>query len=216
MSMKFESFVDLVSRLALIESENCWSFFRDEKIMYVQFSRWVKDGKLIQIGRGLYLLADRYRRVDIDEFHLAGMLRRPSYVSLEKALEYHGIIPEAVSVFTCVTSKRPVRLDTPLGVFDYRHIQEQLFWGYQGITLNKQTFFVALPEKALMDLIYLKHINATPEYFEELRLGNLEKFSIERFQAFSQKYAKPKMLKAAQHFMEYLNRRKNDEGVKRT
>jgi hypothetical protein len=43
-----------------------------------------------------------------------------------------------------------------MGTFDYRHIKPDLFWGYHMVdSINQRKILIALPEKALLDLLYL-------------------------------------------------------------
>jgi len=80
-----------------------------------------------------------------------------SYISLQSALAYYGMIPEHVPVTTSVTTSRPAHWETPLGIFDFRHIQVDFFDGYRLIDLSeKQQAFIARLEKALLDLVYLE------------------------------------------------------------
>ena len=62
-----------------------------------QLSRWVKAGKIIQLRRGVYLLASPYRKIDPHPFLIANYLRTGSYVSLQSTLAGYGMIPEHVS-----------------------------------------------------------------------------------------------------------------------
>ena len=149
--MEFGKLLKATEGLPIIESELLCAGCADPGSIKVQISRWQKAGKIIQLKRGVYLLAAPYRKTTLYEPHAAGILKRPSYISLEKALEYYDLIPEAVAVYTCVTPKRPGRFSSEVGSFDYRHIQGSLFWGYDAVTLNQQTAFWALPEKALLD-----------------------------------------------------------------
>ena len=78
----------------------------------------------------------------------------PSYVSLETALAWHGLIPERVDEITSVTCKRARLFRTPLGRFSYRPVNEVAF-GY-GVGLQSAdggSFFLAEPEKALCDRV---------------------------------------------------------------
>ena len=79
----------------------------------VQLSRWTKSGKLIKLRNNIYLLSENFRKVDIYEPHIASVLKKPSYISLEKAFEYHGLIPEAVYQVASVTSVRSRAFTTP-------------------------------------------------------------------------------------------------------
>lgn len=210
--MKFNEFVTIASKLPVIEVETISAGEAFPLKLKVQLSRWVKSGKLIQLRRGVYLLPKVYRKIDPFEPFIASILKKPSYLSLEKALEFHGLIPEAVPVYTSVTTKRAVSFSSEAGRFSYQHIKQGLFWGYISITMNKQTAFVAAPEKALLDLIYLKVKNVSPEYIQELRLQNIEKIRMNKLLEFAARFNKPKMLRAAKIIRDYIkiyrNRRK--------
>ena len=96
-----------------------------------QLSRWVKGGRLLQLRRGLYALAPPYRKVTPHPFVVANRLVRGSYVSLQSALAYHGLIPEHVPVTTSMTTGRPQRRENPLGSFEYHHVRKDLLTGYR-------------------------------------------------------------------------------------
>ena len=87
-----------------------------------QLSRWTASGRFIQLRRGLYALAPPHRKTDPHPFAIAARLRRPSYVSLESPLAYHGLIPESVPVVTSVTTARPGEVETPVGGFVYSQL----------------------------------------------------------------------------------------------
>lgn len=211
--MNFETLVQNYSDLPVIDSQWLLAGVSNPAAVNVQLTRWRKSGKLMQLKKGLYLLAEPYRKVEIYEPYLASILQRPSYLSLEKALEFHGLIPESVPVFTSVTTKRPARFETAMGCFQYRHVQESLFWGYEAVSVRGQTAFFARPEKALLDLIYLNAIQVTPEYLEEMRFQNVDKISAKTLLSFAQRFGKKKLFQAAQTIQKTLlpsrQRRKN-------
>ena len=196
--MEFEELLKKVSRLAVIDAEALYSGTANRASVEVQLSRWHKAGKLIQLKRGLYALSETYRKVEIYALAVAAVLHRPSYLSLEKALEFHNLIPEQVAAYTSVTSNRPAVFKTGLGDFKYTHIQKNFFWGYSAVTLNAQTAYVALPEKALLDFFYLRHGPATEAYVDELRLQNLEDLDEKRLIQFAKKMNKPKLFFVAE------------------
>jgi len=195
--MKWEDFVDLTAHLPAIETELLLAGKPQGSALKVQVSRWVKAGRLIQLKRGIYVLAQRYRKTDIYEPYIASLLIRPSYISLEKALEFHGLIPEAVPVYTSVTTKRQGKFRNKLGVFVYRHVKRSLFWGYESVTVNNQVAFIASAEKALLDLFYLNGLKIPDGYIEELRLMNTEKIDLARLKEYAKRFGKPGMLVVA-------------------
>jgi predicted transcriptional regulator of viral defense system len=209
--MRFEDFVDIVRDLPVIATENLLAGVSGPESIEVQISRWQKAGKLIQLKRGIYVLSGSYRKNTVFEPYLASILKRPSYLSLEKALEYHNLIPEAVAVYTSVTPKRPGRFISKLGTFDYRHIKSSLFWGYESVTMNKQTAFIASPEKGLLDLLYLKQIKVSLEYLRGLRLQNVEKIDIDKLLKYAKRFKKPKVLYGAGLIKEYVDSYQKEE-----
>lgn len=180
----------------------------DPRSVNVQLSRWKKAGKIIQLRRGLYMLNSPYVKLPAGyDLYIAGALHSPSYVSLHKALEYHGLIPEGVPVYTCVTTRRPVTVRNQVGEFVYRHIRQGLFWGYEKAETAAGDLFVATPEKALLDLFYLDGVKISEIYLEELRLQNLETLDLERLGVFAQKAGSPGLIKAAEMLAAFVKSR---------
>ncbi|MEA3396785.1 MAG: hypothetical protein U9R05_04930 [Chloroflexota bacterium] len=163
-----------------------------------QLSRWTKTGRLYQLRRGLYALAPPFQKVKPQPFLIANRMVRASYVSCQSALAYYGLIPEHVPVTTSVTTARPVRRDTPVGAYEFRHIKTNLFRGYRLIELSRgQSAFVASPEKALLDLVYLQPGGDAPDYLRELRLQNLNRLDLEALQRQADLAHSPKLRRAA-------------------
>ena len=143
--------------------------------MRLQLSRWVKAGKLIQLRKGLYTLTQPYSKVVAHPFVIANAMKQASYVSLQSALAFYGMIPEHVPAVMNITAQRPEQVNTTLGRFCFRHVKKNWFFGYRQTDLGQgQRAFVAVPEKALLDLVYLTPDSADRDFLLELRLQNLE------------------------------------------
>jgi predicted transcriptional regulator of viral defense system len=142
-----------------------------------QLDRWVKSGRLLRLRRGVYAVALPYRVEAPHPFLVANHLRKPSYVSLQSALSHYGMIPEFVPVTTSITTGRPEELDTPLGRFLFRHLKKSAFFGYTQTEISRgQPVFLATPEKALLDLLYLTPGSDSPAYLNELRFEPTDRF----------------------------------------
>ena len=177
----------------------------------LQLSRWVKGGRLIKLHKGLYTLAEPYRKIKPEPFCIANSLKSASYVSLQSALAWYGLIPEFVPVVTSVTTGRPQTIETPMGRFDFRHINKSFFWGYQQVELTAgQMTFIARPEKALLDLVYLTPSGDKEEFIEELRIQNLEQIDKAVLREFAGKSQSPKLNRALQNIESIIDR---GEGV---
>jgi len=194
--MEFDSLLNLVSDDPVFESSLLLAGNINPQIVRLQLSRWVNSGRIYQLRRGLYSIAPPYQKINPHPYLVANHLQKASYVSLQSALAYYGLIPEVMNITTSVSTGRPERLETPLGIYDFRHLKTDLLFGYQMINLGDQSALVATPEKALLDLIYLQSGGSSTDYFNELRLQNLEQFDLELLQKLSEKFGTPKTLNA--------------------
>lgn len=196
--MKFNELVKKVSTMPLF-GVSFLSAGENPSQLRLQLNRWARDGKVIRIHKGLYTLAEPYRKVSSHPFCVANRLQEISYVSRHSALAWYGMIPEFVPVVTSVTLGRPRTLETPLGRFEFRHIDKKYFWGYRQIEVqSRQAAFVARPEKALLDLIYLTPGGDDAEFLEELRLQNFEQISRDVLDDFVKRFQSPKLRRAQQ------------------
>ncbi len=203
--MTWNEFLSLVSENPVIETEALKAGRKkDVAGLEVQLSRWVKTGRLLKLKRGVYLLAEPHRRREPQEFALSQALRSPSYVSLEKALEWHGLIPEGVPVVTSITTKSTATYQTPVGTFLFRHVLRSLFWGYEAIDQKPSSGFMAHPEKALLDLFHVNRLRVTRAYLEELRFQNTSRLDPKRLLAYARRFGNPALLEAAKMTFEVV------------
>lgn len=209
--MRWEDFVKKTAKLPVIDVKLLLTVADDPKQFKVQISRWLKGGKLLQLKRGFYLLSETYRQSPLFEPYISSILKRPSYLSLEKALEYHGLIPEGVPVYTGITTKRAAKFNSKVGAFTYHHIKQPLFWGYESVTVNSQTGFIAFPEKALLDLIYFHGMDVSSEYLDGLRLQHVDRLNADILFKFAAKFKSPGMARAAAAVNKYIEQYKNNE-----
>jgi hypothetical protein len=121
-----------------------------------KISDLLRKGVIIRVKKGLYVLGDGYRSRSFSRELLANLIYGPSYVSLDSALQYHGLIPEHVEAVTSVTTGRSRSFDTPVGWFTYRQIPLAAFpIGMSRVEERPgKAFLVAVAEKALADKIF--------------------------------------------------------------
>ena len=108
---------------------------------------------LIRVKKGIYVFGETYARGPFSREVLANMIYGPSYVSLDYALHYYGLIPERVEAVTSVTCGRSRRFSTPVGLFLYRMIPMEAYQiGMDRVEIEGgRSFLIATPEKALAD-----------------------------------------------------------------
>ena len=121
--------------------------------------RWIKNGKLIQLKKGLYVTKEYYQTIANNEAYyefLANILKKPSYLSMEYVLQKYSMLTESVFAITSVTRKKTRIYQNRIGTFIYSNIKDELFTGFK-IT-NKSGFEIkeASKAKALFDFLYLR------------------------------------------------------------
>jgi predicted transcriptional regulator of viral defense system len=203
--MEFNSLLKLIGDEPIFESSILLAGDVDPKLIRIQLSRWIKAGKIYQLRRGLYSTAPPYQRQQPHPFLVANHLQKASYVSLQSALSFYGLIPEVVNITTSVSTGRPERLDTPLGTFEFRHIKTELLFGYRMTELGEQSALIATPEKALLDLIYLQPGGGSLAYLKELRLQNTEKLDKDLLRKQSEKFNTPKLQNAVKGILQLIS-----------
>lgn len=122
--------------------------------------RMVKNGDLIRLKNGFYLIKDKISfesSTIIPYEQVANLLYGPSYVSLEWALSFYGMIPERVHTITSMTLSKNKEYVTPIGNFLYSSLSSDRY--SIGITHKKSSdfigsFLIASPEKALADTVF--------------------------------------------------------------
>jgi hypothetical protein len=131
---------------------------------YGMVNKALRKDELIKIRRGLYIVADKYRRKKLSKYFLASRIVPHSYLSLESALSYHGWIPERVVAVTSVlASGRTKKFITPFGDFVFYQLPVNEYEFLTGVTrveeIKGEPFFLASPLRALADLVYIKKID---------------------------------------------------------
>ncbi len=201
--MDFRTLVEIVGDEPVFETALLLAGDVDPNYIRKQLSLWTRAGWLYQLRRGLYALAPPFQKIKPHPFLVANRLVPNSYVSTQSALAYYGLIPEYVPVTTSVTTARPARWDTPLGTFVFQHLKVELFNGYRIEDLGSgQHAFVAVPEKALLDLIHLQPGGDSAAYLRELRLQNTERLNQDELLRLADQTGSPKLRRAADRVRE--------------
>ncbi len=135
-----------------------------------RLNEWQEKGYIRKVIKGYYIFADRA----LDEkalFEIANRIYPPSYVSFEMALAYYGLIPESAYGITSASTRKTSSFKTPIGAFIYRSIRPKLYFGFNLFKNNEKLFKIASPEKAFLDLFYIKSELRDAAGFESLRIN---------------------------------------------
>ena len=143
-------------------------------------TRWTKKGLLLRLRQEWYAFPELLQRPDFARY-VACRIYRPSYISLHTALSIYGMIPEAVSSITSVSTLKTAKFENAFGQYAYQNVKPDLFFGYKPVMLPLNTaiinppqlaWMLAHPEKALLDLLYLYPFYDSEEELEQLRLDD--------------------------------------------
>ncbi|MBW7997648.1 MAG: hypothetical protein FVQ81_13940 [Candidatus Glassbacteria bacterium] len=168
-----------------------------------QLDRWAKKDYLRKIRQGYYTLSQQ----QIDQqflFYAANKIYNPSYLSLETALKYYGLIPEEIFQLTSVTTKKTAKFATPVGNFSYRHLKPALFFGYRLVELGKRRVLIAEPEKAVLDYLYLTPSMQTADDFRSMRINSdqfCEQVEPQRFRKLASAFGFKALQRRAETFL---------------
>ncbi|MBI2062001.1 MAG: type IV toxin-antitoxin system AbiEi family antitoxin domain-containing protein [Nitrospirae bacterium] len=112
--------------------------------------RYTRRGLLKRLKRGLYAVEGRLP----PKWALANRLYQPSYISLESALSYYGIIPETVYSVTSVGTKSTREFEVLGTRYLFRTVTRRVFTGYRNVEIEGQPVLIAEKSKALADYLY--------------------------------------------------------------
>jgi len=112
--------------------------------------RLTQHGHVVRLMRGLWSLPE-----SVDPLALVTHLTAPfpSYVSLQSALYYHNMISQIPELIYGVSLGRTRTYKTSIAAVSIHHIKASFFFGYD--EKGEQSVRMALPEKALLDILYL-------------------------------------------------------------
>jgi len=147
----------------------------DYKNPRVKINDLLKKEQIIRVKKGLYVLGPELARKPYSKETLANLIYGPSYLSLEYALYFYGMIPDRVETVTSVTNKRNKLFKTPLGVFSYKYISPSIF--SYGVTLyeieKNHSILIATKEKALADMLYFADTMIDQTQIEQYLFENM-------------------------------------------
>ena len=182
-------------RNSVLTEEFDYNFLRhvlnEYKNPRVKINDLLKKEKIIRVKKGLYVFGPELAREPYSKETLANLIYGPSYISLEYALSFYGLIPERVETVTSVTNKRNKFFKTPIGVFSYRYINPSIY--AYGITLYEMdkyhSILMATKEKALSDMLYFTDKMTEQAQLENYLIENL-RLELGEFIGFNKKQVK--------------------------
>ena len=195
--MKFDRFLQLVGDLPWFDFATVLQLSGEPRQnLRVRLYEWRKAGKLISLRRGMYALAEPYRRVAAHPALLSNQLYTPSYISMHWALSFYGLIPEKAVVYTAATPRVPRTFENFFGVYRYSNLKQKFFFGYRAVDMGGENVFVAAPEKALLDMWHLQSGVWDVDRMREMRFQNFDVVSTGRLRDYAERFGLPRLMRA--------------------
>jgi len=133
-----------------------------------------QKGALIRLKRGLYVVSSNVSGQLLSTELIGNHLYGPSYVSMQTALRYYGLIPESVHTVASMTLNLTKNFQNSVGRFEYIHCDVDYYpIGIRQVVKDGYAYLIASPEKALCDLIIytpklrLRFVKSLQTYLEE-------------------------------------------------
>jgi predicted transcriptional regulator of viral defense system len=201
--MKFFDFEQKIKEYPVFSSGELKTIFFVEKNILVQVAFWLKKGYIKKVKKGLYVLTSMVDKVNL--VVLANKIYNPSYLSLEYALNYYGIIPDIPGTYTSVTTRKTENFKNEFGNYSYQKIKEELFVGYKIIQDGNLSYNIAEPEKALMDYLYLNKNKfvADFDFWKELRIDEDFKFDKKEISKYKKLFSNKKVNLLVDNLLNY-------------
>ena len=156
------------------------------KSLYVTLKRLVDSGILDRIGTGIYRTFTAKPSTEI----IAASLYLPNYLSFESALSRHGVLNLIPYTVTFASTRKTKRLTIEGRDVEFRQIKKDIFWGYD----MQGGIYVAKPEKAFLDLVYLASRGVASIDLDEVNIKKLSMTTVKklsrRFPGYTQNYLK--------------------------
>ena len=141
-------------------------------------SRYVKQKYLIRLKRNFYILKERWDNITPNQrFELANILQVPSYISLMTALSFYEYTTQVQQKFVeSISLYRTFTKNIEGAMFNYSKIKKDFYFGFA----KKNNIFIASPEKAFIDSLYLNYLGKYNLDVSSLNLEKIDKKSCEK------------------------------------
>ena len=140
---------------------------KKDNSVYQAIKRLKENGILESLRNGVYKVKD----IPSNDFVIANSLYSPSYISLESALNYYGILIQTPYIISSVTTRRNKLIKSGNKEFTFFHLSNDYFFDY----IKEKDFLIATPEKALIDTIFFQAIGQSKMDLSELILDQVNK-----------------------------------------
>ena len=141
--------------------------------------RYKNKGFLTRIKKDLYILRTKFEILHENELYkIANLIQTPSYISLTTALSFYNITTQQqINYIESIASKRSKTVNVEDVEFSFTLIKDKLYNGF----IRENDFFIALPDKAFSDSVYLTSLGKYNCDFEAIDFSKINKSKVEQY-----------------------------------
>ncbi len=157
-----------------------------------RIARLADKGWLIRLRNGLYLIVTDMSTLgtsDLSEYIIAQALRKESYISLENALQYHGMFDQSLTTVRSITTAYTRNHKVQEVDYVFSRVKEDMYFGFTEEVIDKSyQVNIAEAEKALLDMLYLRDSGHTISVVIEKLRNYQHRLDISKLQHYAQRY----------------------------
>lgn len=142
---------------------------------YIMVNRLVKRGVLVSLTKGYYSTFKNQASI----LELANEIYAPSYLSFTTVLGKTGVLNQKAFLQSFATSLRSKKSIIGEVEIHYHHLKSNLYFGFEYDQTEK--IYLAYPEKALLDQLYLVSLGKDHLDWAELNLDVLNKQRFKKY-----------------------------------
>lgn len=148
--------------------------FPDDAHIKMHLKRFMDAEIIMPITKGIYTFSSH--PVDVEK--VATQIYYPSYISFESALAKYGIMNQGLNKLTLATTRHSKKMNLMKIECEYCQLKKDYFFGFQLL----DGVYLAEPEKALLDTLYLislgkRKINYSEWYIDKLNKKKIGQYS---------------------------------------
>ncbi|HWR11151.1 MAG TPA: hypothetical protein VN445_04985 [Rectinemataceae bacterium] len=225
--MKFEKIVRLFKDMIWFDFEMVHLISGEASAcVHTELYRWRESGKLLELRRGLFALAEPWRHSPVDGACLAEALYPPSYLSGAWALRRYGVLPfNAESgtaaaagaesdrpVFDSVTARPAKVFENSFGRYSYTTFPRDLLFGTRTEVIGGNRVRIALPEKALLDYWFIGGGEWDEGRIESAGLDTAP-LDVDRLRELAARAGRPRLARATGALLRCAERKETAQGT---
>ena len=138
-----------------------------EKRLKLLVGELLNLGIIEKVTKDVYVVFYSYYQIE----EIASTLYLPNYLSFESVLARYDVLNQIPYIITFATIKQSKNIVVAKRQIEFIQIPKDLFWGY----VVSGNIYVAEPEKAFLDLVYIASIKNYQIDMDEINLKRLSK-----------------------------------------